>query len=291
MGEANPEIVDLISASAYDKFGQYHQFVEVNMHVYFARLNSDNLDDHIDQCVVNAHSTGIEPDPSTINVPKSINKKLRDYNKLRPFFGWLDADIIKNTFEHTTQNVWLPTVTTLRRAFRYRNPALNVACQNEAVACDIISSNVAAIDDGSNVAVLFVGTDTQDTDVYGIKTDKQFNNTLEDNITNRGAPHKLLSDSAQVLISKKVQDILRSLCIKSWQSEPHQQQHNPDERCYQTIKRAANCVLDRSGALDHTWLLCLQYVCYLLNHAYNDTLKGVLLQLLSAVTIDIRPLL
>jgi hypothetical protein len=35
--------------------------------------------------------------------------------------------------------------------------------------------------------------------------------------------------------------------------------------------------------------LCLQYVCYLLNHAYNDTLKGVLLQLLSGITIDIIP--
>jgi hypothetical protein len=44
--------------------------------------------------VVNAHSTEIDPDPSTINVPKIINKKLPDYNKLRPFFGWLDADII-----------------------------------------------------------------------------------------------------------------------------------------------------------------------------------------------------
>jgi hypothetical protein len=133
--------------------------------VYLARVNSDDIDDHIDQCVVNAHSTEIEPGPSTINVHKTINKKAPDYNKLRPFFGWLDADIIKNTFEHTTQSTRLPAGTTLRPAFPSPNPALNVVCPNEAVACDIVYSDVPAIDDGSTVAVLFVGTDTQVTNV------------------------------------------------------------------------------------------------------------------------------
>jgi hypothetical protein len=79
------------------------------------------------------------------------------------------------------------------------------------------------IDDGSTAAVLFVGTDTQITNVYGIKTDKQSIKTLEDKITNRDATHILLSVSAQVLISNKGQDILCILCIKSWQSETHLQ--------------------------------------------------------------------
>jgi hypothetical protein len=166
--------------------------------------------------------------------------------------------------EHIAQYARLPTGTTLRHAFRSPNPALNVVHQNEAVTCDIVYSNVPAIDDGSTVAVLFVGTDTQVTNVYGINTDKQFINTLEDNITNRGAPHKLLGDSAQALISNKVQDILRNLCIKSWQSEPHQQQQNPAERCYQTIKRAANCVLDRSGAPNYS--VFSMFVIYLFMH-------------------------
>jgi hypothetical protein len=82
------KFVDLIYASAYDEFGQYPHRVEVNKHVYFAHFSSDNIDDHIDQCVVNAHSTEIEPDTSTINVPKTINKKSPDYNKLCPFFGY-----------------------------------------------------------------------------------------------------------------------------------------------------------------------------------------------------------
>jgi hypothetical protein len=54
-------------------------------------------------------------------------------------------------------------------------------------------ADVPAISNGSVTAVLFVGSDSQVTDVYGIKTGKQFVNTLEDNIIQRGAPHKLIS--------------------------------------------------------------------------------------------------
>jgi hypothetical protein len=68
-----------------------------------------------------------------------------------------------------------------------------------------------------------VGTETIVTDVYGMKTEKQFVNTLEDNIHKRGAMSRLLSDLAQVEISGRVVGILRALYIGQWQSEPHQQ--------------------------------------------------------------------
>jgi hypothetical protein len=51
------------------------------------------------------------------------------------------------------------------------------------------------------------GKDTHVTNVYGIKSDKQFVNTLEDNIFQQGAPHKLISDSAQLNVSNKFRDI------------------------------------------------------------------------------------
>jgi hypothetical protein len=70
------------------------------------------------------------------------------------------------------------------------NPALNVYRRNEAVPCDIVYSDVPAIHDGSTAAVIFVGVTTQITDVYGIKRDSPFVNTLEDNIIQRGAPNK-----------------------------------------------------------------------------------------------------
>jgi len=60
------------------------------------------------------------------------------------------------------------------------NPALNVHWHNESVATDMVSSDTLVIDSGITVSQFFVGCNV--CDVYGIKTDKQFINTLEDNI-------------------------------------------------------------------------------------------------------------
>jgi hypothetical protein len=206
-------------------------------------------------------------------------------------FGWLSTDIIKQTFESTTQYARLPTGTHLKRAFKSANPALNVHRRDEDVACDFFYADTPAIDDGATAAVLFVGMRSFVTDKYGVKTDKQFVNTLEDNIRERGAPNKLISDRAQVEISNKVLDILRTLYISAWQSEPHQQQQNLAERRIQTIKTTSNRIMDRTGAPAYTWLLCLLYVCYLLNHTFNETIKGVPLNHLTGTTVDISPLL
>ena len=43
----------------------------------------------------------------------------------------------------------------------------------------------------------------------------------------------------------------------------------------------ANRLLDRTGAPSTTWLLCLQYVCYVLNHSYNATLQNIPLNCLT----------
>ena len=77
---------------------------------------------------------------------------------------------------------------------------------------------------------------------------------------------KLLSDSAKTEISNKVMDILRVYHISNWHSEPYHQNQSPAEWRYRTIKSWTNTVMNRSGAPANCWLLCLIYVCYLLNH-------------------------
>jgi hypothetical protein len=84
----------------------------------------------------------------------------------------------------------------------------------------LVISDVPAIYYGSISVFIFVGTDTQVTDIHGIKSDRKFVNTVEDCITQRGAPYKLISDSAQVIIGDMVKIILHTLCIDSWQSDP-----------------------------------------------------------------------
>jgi hypothetical protein len=91
----------------------------------------------------------------------------------------------------------------LKKAFTSPNPALNVYHCQEDVACDIVYSDVRAIYDGSTADVTFVGVNTQVTDVYGIKTDKQFVSTLEDYIIQCGAPLSSSVTAAKTLLAIK----------------------------------------------------------------------------------------
>ena len=78
------------------------------------------------------------------------------------------------------------------------------------------------------------------TNIYGMKTEKQFINMLQDVICELGAMDKLLSDQAQVDISEQVKDILYAYHIGDWQAEPMQQHQNFTDCCYQTAKTSEN---------------------------------------------------
>ena len=148
------------------------------------------------------------------------------------------------------------------------------------------------MDSGVKQAQVFVGRDSLVADVYPMKSGKQFVNTLEDNIRRRGAMDKLLSDSAKTEISKKVMDILRAYHISNWHSEPYHQNQNPAEWQYRTIKSWTNTVVNRSGAPANCWLLCMIYVCYILNHIACGALNGSIpLFVLYGITPDISIML
>ena len=99
-------------------------------------------------------------------------------------------------------------------------------------------------------------------------------------------PYKLVSDSAQVEISKRVKDILRTLVIADWQSTPHENQQNPAERQYQTVVHLVNLLMDCTGAPPNLWLEALKYVCFLLNHTYNANIDGIPLKKLTGQQVD-----
>jgi hypothetical protein len=232
------------------------------------------------------------PDPNIYKPPqpRTTIKQEPNYDAMHPLFAWLPVDVIKETFARTTQMARMPMSETLKNFFRSMYPALNIPRRHEPVATNTVYSDTPAIDDGVTCAQLFFGTKTTLTDVYGMKSDKQFVSTLEDNIHARGAMDSLLSDSAQVEISNKVKSILRNLFIRNWQSEPYKQQQNPAERRFQTVKCVTNNVLDHTGAPAYTWLLCLMYVCFVLNHIYNQTVNSVPITLATGQP-DISPLL
>ena len=223
----------------------------------------------------------------------AVKHEAPDYEKFRPYFGWVNVDTVQKTMEQSTQwGVSLPNTFPMKRHLKSRNPALNVPRRHEAIATDTVFSDTPAVDSGVKQAQVFAGRDTLVADPYPMKSGKQFVNTLEDNIRRHGAMDKLLSDSAKTEISNKVMDILRAYHISNWHSEPYHQNQNPAEWRYRTINSWTNTVMNRSGAPANGWLLCLIYVCYLLNHIACTALDGKIpLLALTGITPDISIIL
>ena len=191
---------------------------------------------------------------------------IKDFEKYRKYFLHVPVTTIQKTFQATTQFANSGWITGhIRNTYKSPFPALNVHRRNEDVATDTIYSNVPAVDNGSTCAQLYVGTTSFFCDVFGIKTDGQFVNTLLDVIKTRGAMDKLISDRAQAEISSKVKNILRHLFIKDWQSEPHYQHQNASERRYRNVKHNMQRIMNTFGVPPQFWLLVLEYVCFIMN--------------------------
>ena len=216
-----------------------------------------------------------------------------DWNALRPFFAWTSPSSIQDTFNVTTRHGSAPhTQDYIKKHFKSRNPVFNIPRRSEAVATDTIFSDTPAVDDGSTMAQFFCGRDTLVCDAYGIKSTKQFINTLSDNIRKRGAMDTLISDGGKYEISKRVTDLLRSLFIQDYQSEPYHQHQNKAENRFGLAKRYTNTVMNTSGCPAFCWLLCLQYICVVLNHLASPALQGICpVQALEGTTPDISFLL
>ena len=212
-----------------------------------------------------------------------------DWNTLRPFFAWTSPSSIKDTFNVTTRHGTAPhTQDYIKKHFKSRNPVFNIPRCSEAVATDTIFSDTHAVDDGSTMAQFFCGRDTLVCEAYGIKSTKQFINTLSDNIRKRGAMDTLISDGGTYEISKRVTDLLRSLFIQDYQSEPYHQHQNKAENCFGLAKCYTNTVMNTSGCPACCWLLCLQYICVVLNHLASPTLQGICpVQALQGTTPDV----
>jgi hypothetical protein len=144
--------------------------------------------------------------------------------------------------------------------------------RNEPVATDTVFSDTPAVDCGVTASQLFVGRESLVSEVYGLKTDKEFVNNREGNIREQGAMSKLISDCAKAETSEPVKQILCALVISAWYSEPYHENQNFAENWYGTIKTSTNWVMNLSGAPAHTWLQAMLYVCLLMKHIASAVL-------------------
>ena len=199
-----------------------------------------------------------------------------DWNTQRPSLAWTSPSSIKDTFNVTTRHGTAPnTQDYIKNHFKPRNPVSSIPRCSEDLATDTIFSDTPAVDDGSTMAQFFCGHDTLVCDAYGIKSIKQFINTLSDNIRKWGAMDTLISDGGNYDISKGVTDLLHSLFIQDYQSESYHQDQTKTETCFGPAKRCTNTVMNTSGYLACCWLLCLQYIFVVLHHLASPTLQGI----------------
>ena len=137
-------------------------------------------------------------EPTTYAHLHDSNPAEEDWKSLRPYFGWQSEQVIKDTYQVTSRfGGTIPRHDYLKKHFKSRNPVFNIPRRNEDVATDTIFSDTPAINDGSTMAQFFVGRDTLVCDAYGIKSQKQFINTLYDNIRFRGAMTTLITDGGR----------------------------------------------------------------------------------------------
>ena len=216
-----------------------------------------------------------------------------DWNTQRLFLAWTSPSSIKDTFNVATRHGTSPSIQDyIKKNFKPRNPVFSIPRCSEAVATDTIFSDTAAVDDGSTMAQFFCGHDTLVCDASGIKSTRQFINTLSDNIRKWGAMDTLISDGGKYDISKGVIELLHSLFIQDYQSESYHQDQNKAENCFGPAKRYTNTVMNTSRCPACCWLLCLQYICVILSHLASPTLQGICpVQALEGTTPDISFLL
>jgi hypothetical protein len=101
--------------------------------------------------------------------PRMTQPSEIDYESKRKYFGHLPASVVKATFKHTTQNMFLPPSTYLHRMFKSPNSSENLKRRDQADSTNQIFSDTPAINGGEKSAHLFVGKKSKLTDAYKSK--------------------------------------------------------------------------------------------------------------------------
>ena len=69
----------------------------------------------------------------------AVNHETPDYEKFRPYLGWVNVNTVQKTMEQSIQ--WGASLTNtfpMEKHFKSRNPALNIPRRHEAVATDTV---------------------------------------------------------------------------------------------------------------------------------------------------------
>ena len=158
----------------------------------------DEFGDHREAVAVETHTFRMHMNEMQVTAMRTVPAP-RTYEKYRDYFLRATPDVIKRTFDATTQFARSGWITgKIYNTHRAPFPALNVVRRNEGVATDTFFSDTPAVDSGVTSAQFFVGVDSKFVEVHGMKRDSQFIKTLWDTIRRYGAMDVLISDRAKL---------------------------------------------------------------------------------------------
>ena len=166
--------------------------------------------------------------------------------------------------ENTTSLAKLDSRLPLRRHIKAQFPQLKYKRLTETYCTDTLFASVKSLE-GYTCAQLFVGKESKYTKVYGMRTESQGCDTLQDFIRDVGSPYNIHNNNSKMQTSKVWHEILRTYNITQTTTEPYSPWQNFAERRIQDIKTLSKKLLDYGGADDALWYLALNYATYMWN--------------------------
>ena len=126
--------------------------------------------------------------------PKFVTKTTPNYEQYQPYFLQVSAKKVRQTFENTTQFATAVNIgKNLHQTIRSPFPAHNVLRRNEPVASDTMFAETPSVNGGYTMAQFYAGRKSLVIDIFPMRSEAEFVNTLLDIITKRGAMDKLTS--------------------------------------------------------------------------------------------------
>ena len=244
----------LLKDSIFDEFGDLHQWVVQCLDVFWGSSTTETGEHTFHANLHDSNPT--EP----------------DWKSLRLYSDWQSEQVIQITYKVTSRfGGTVPQHDYLKKYFKSRNPVFNIPRRNQPVATDTVFSDTPAINDRSTMVQFLLEK------IHWCVL------PMESKVRNNSSTHSMATSRPEVLwipcggkyeISKKVANLLRSLFIKQYESEPYHQHKNKAEQHFGVVKRYINTLINLTGVPAHCWLLCMVYVCALLNVAASPALMA-----------------
>ena len=148
---------------------------------------------------------------------------------------------------------------------------LNRPRLNEVIATDTYFSAIKSIE-GYTCSQVYYGCTSRTIHVYGMKTESEFPSTYQDFLRDQGIPHTLRRDNAKSQKSQVITEINRELIVADSFTEPHHPHQNPAEGGgVKYLKSRSEILMNQSGAPEHLWFLCHQYLADVHNVSANPS--------------------